>query len=1087
MRILKVRFQNLNSLAGKWEIDFTNPRYVNDGIFAIVGSTGAGKSTLMDAICLALYGRTPRLKSINASGNEIMTTNTGVCYSEVEFSTQKGIFRSTWSQRRSREKADGNLQPQQMEVAGIGAGEEKILTEKIGDSLLKIEEVTGMDYDRFVQSMMLAQGAFAQFLKATPKERSPILEEITGKQIYTELSVKAHERSSQEFRELKSLTDQSAAIPRLKEDEKQELEQTLAFQYAQLAARNEVLQQLSLFKNWLLLVEQLQQQLEQLEQSTAAAAQQQAHFRPQLLRLERAELAAQLDAEYTIFTLKSAHKQTLTKQIEELESLIPELHAVFNERSEALELARNCLNASKLTFAESQSRFRQVRLLDAELTSQYARIEEERKKEEEFAGSIGILRQEIAALQQESDVLQTRQASAQKYLAEHAGDKQIQNTLGAVELYYQQSIKMNEERARQEQLHQRLMQQHSQLRQTEPVLTGQLRAAQRRLGELQQQVAGRTAALTATTGGREEAEIRRELQLLQEKRLLVSKIRSLEAERTRLHDGQPCPLCGSEHHPYAEGNLPTDDEEVLRIDALHTLLNRISEFNSEIRRLQQEQLQAGAEVASAEKALELHALNSLELQKRLHELDTSQTALQTEYEGLKKKITALISPFGFPEWIPETSGEVVNALIARGALWEKAIARISESELQLNQVRNGLASRQSALELRQHQQTELQEALQMKLSKFSGLKAERSELFGDKRVDDEEARIQNEVQQAEQRWEKAQQAATEAERLYRQAVQRLKDASVQYSEVDKELSAATGDLLQKLRQSQFVDIDDLVHSRIDRVEMQQLQAQRRQLQTELERLETLLTETRKRLDAEKAKRLTEETLESLSERELLLKQEVEVATEAMVQVRSRLDQDEQNRRQLGDLLHRIEKQRLISTRWAKLNQLIGSADGSVFNKYAQGLTFEIVLNYANIQLQKLTDRYIMRRDPNEALAIQVVDTYQNNRVRSTDNLSGGESFLFSLALALGLAQISSRNIKIETLFLDEGFGTLDEDTLEIALDALNSLHQEGRLIGIISHVAGLKESINTQIIVEKGVMGRSTLKGPGVRQLNIRS
>lgn len=1087
MRILKVRFQNLNSLAGKWEIDFTNSRYVNDGIFAIVGPTGAGKSTLMDAICLALYGRTPRLKTINASGNEIMTTNTGVCYSEVEFSTQRGIYRSTWSQRCSREKADGNLQSQQMEVAELTVGEERILTEKIGESLLKIEEVTGMDYDRFVQSMMLAQGAFAQFLKATPKERSPILEEITGKQIYTELSIKAHERSSQELRSLRTLTDQMATITLLTDDEKRELNDLLAAHREQLSAGDKALQQLTVFKNWLLLVDQLRQQLVKLEQLKVVAMEQKVQFQPQLHRLERAELAAQLDAEYAIYQLKTQDKHMLTNQIAGLESALPDLQSVSNRQVGLLDEAKRRLGMLRQVVADSKELFQQVRLLDARLASDYALLAEEKKKEQELVRTIGLLQQEIFNHRQKSSAVQLQQASARHYLEEHSGDKLIQQSIGAIELHYRQLELENERMHRQEEVHQQLLQRQRELEQAAPRVKKQLEAAQQRLGELQLQLDERAGLLRQCTGGREEAEIRRELQLLHERRLLVATIRKLEEERERLHDGEPCPLCGSVHHPYAGGIVPTDDAEQLQIKALDAMLDAISDYNAAIKRLQQEQLQAGAELSSAMNTLDLHTRDGADLQKRWSELNDARAVLTAGYEELKLKIVELTSPFGFPGCEPEGGKVVIAELKVRMEGWEKAVARISEADVELNNLRNELASKESALEVRQHQLSELQQQLQLKLSGFSGLKSDRIELFGNKQVEVEEARMLQEIQQAEQGLESAQQAASEAENSYRKEVQRLSDLRVQGVEVDRQLDRATADLLQKLHRSQFVDIADYEKSRIERTEMQQLQQERRRLESELERLETLLAETRKRLEDEQARKMTEESLESMNEREQRLKQEMEAVNEAIVQVRLRIDQDERNRLQSGDLLQRIEKQQLVSGRWAKLNQLIGSADGSVFNKYAQGLTFEIVLNYANIQLQKLTDRYVMRRDSREALAIQVVDTYQNNRIRSTDNLSGGESFLFSLALALGLAQISSRNIKIETLFLDEGFGTLDEDTLEIALDALNSLHQEGRLIGIISHVAGLKESINTQIIVEKGMLGRSTLKGPGVSQLNNNS
>ena len=122
MRILGVRFKNLNSLVGEWQIDFTHPAYASDGIFAITGPTGAGKTTIMDAVCLALYGSTPRLNKVTKSGNEIMSRQTGECFAEVTFETGKGRYRCHWSQRRARKKPDGELQQARHEIADADTG-----------------------------------------------------------------------------------------------------------------------------------------------------------------------------------------------------------------------------------------------------------------------------------------------------------------------------------------------------------------------------------------------------------------------------------------------------------------------------------------------------------------------------------------------------------------------------------------------------------------------------------------------------------------------------------------------------------------------------------------------------------------------------------------------------------------------------------------------------------------------------------------------------------------------------------------------------------------------------------------------------
>ena len=175
----------------------------------------------------------------------------------------------------------------------------------------------------------------------------------------------------------------------------------------------------------------------------------------------------------------------------------------------------------------------------------------------------------------------------------------------------------------------------------------------------------------------------------------------------------------------------------------------------------------------------------------------------------------------------------------------------------------------------------------------------------------------------------------------------------------------------------------------------------------------------------------------------------------------------------------IEAQKKECHRWEKLHGLIGSADGKKYRNFAQGLTFELMVAHANRQLEKMTDRYLLVRDNEQPLELNVVDDYQAGVIRSTKNLSGGESFIVSLTLALGLSKMASRKVRVDSLFLDEGFGTLDEESLETALETLSRLQQDGKLIGIISHVPAVKERISTQITITPVSSGRSSLAGPG--------
>ncbi len=195
MKIVKIRLLNINSLKGEFEIDFE--KFLKDeSLFAITGATGAGKSTLLDVITCALYGRTARL----ANPNELMSRHTGECLCEVEFEVKGKVYRSSWSQKRARSKADGKFQNAKMEISEVQSG--KILESYLSKVPKYNEALSGLDFDRFIQSMMLAQGSFDAFLKAKEGERSSLLENITGTQIYKQISCEIHEIYSTKKKEI---------------------------------------------------------------------------------------------------------------------------------------------------------------------------------------------------------------------------------------------------------------------------------------------------------------------------------------------------------------------------------------------------------------------------------------------------------------------------------------------------------------------------------------------------------------------------------------------------------------------------------------------------------------------------------------------------------------------------------------------------------------------------------------------------------------------------------------------------------------------------------------------------------------------
>jgi len=289
VRVLRLRILNLNSLAGDFTIDFTHPAYWG-GVFAITGPTGAGKTTILDAICLALYGRTPRLPRVNKSGNEIMSRSRGECAAEITFETPAGRWRASWAQRRARLKAGGALQDPQHEIAEEGG---RILESQLSRTAARVAALTGLTFEQFTRASLLAQGAFAAFLAAPADDKAALLEQITGTALYRDISIRVHLRRAEERRRLEDLEKAGALLAAPDEDEA-----GLKRQRADLAGRLDSLERElaegTAARAWLESLAGLEAERERLAAKEKELAGRRQAFTPLAERLGRANLALPL-------------------------------------------------------------------------------------------------------------------------------------------------------------------------------------------------------------------------------------------------------------------------------------------------------------------------------------------------------------------------------------------------------------------------------------------------------------------------------------------------------------------------------------------------------------------------------------------------------------------------------------------------------------------------------------------------------------------------------------------------------------------------------------------------------------------------
>lgn len=1081
MKIQLLRFKNLNSLYGEWLIDFTDPAYLANGIFAITGPTGSGKSTILDAISLALYGMTPRLKKVVKSSNEIMSRKTAECFAEVVFESQLGRFRCHWSQTRARRSPTGNLQEPAHEISDADTGE--LIENKKSLVAEVIENKTGMTFMQFTRSILLAQGSFAAFLQTPAKDRAPILEQITGGDVFSRISGRVYERCSAEkarfetlnaeIRGIKILLPEEEAQTRDDLDQKQ-AEETEAVQ--KHAADLRALQ-------WLTGIETLRSDIARIRSEAAENDRLLTAFRPERDRLELAAKAAELDADFTALTLTRQQQKSDDEALIAAEVGFPALEKACSEQEKLLQETEQQVAALKNAHVGQKSVWQQVRALDVKVTGHrqtLAAAEVECGAIEAQLEAQELQRKKLAAAQKKnSEELEL----IGSFLAENARDEILVEQFSAIsELAGGLGPIEDEVAQRQKELEKEEKNSVSATRERE--------TAEKEFNSLRSEAETAEKALKAKIeeqsqrlAGKLLREYKAERDNLLREAGFIRTIAGYEADRRRfLEDGRPCPLCGATEHPFALGNIPELDENQKRTAVLETIIAGVEALEAQISTMQtaghelaRKLLKAEGRMLQAGEAAQ-NAVKAVLDRRRLAE--EAGNKLAAARKGFAKKLSDL----GIAGVDGNDHGALVASLQSRLKAWQEAQSRKTAAEARLQKTVADLKGLEGAVVALKDSLNSRKQAIAGINEAMRGLVAERQALFGSKDPDEEEQNGEKQIAQTEKRQQKTAMAVEEVRNRRNEARMQIAGLKEAIARRSLELAGLAKDFVVKLEQKGFADEAMFTGCRMSPPQRQALARQAQELDARVAETGTRLKDREEQLARELQLSLTNAAADDLraaiAEKAALVK----FLGETIGGLKQKL---EDNRRALESISTRkseLDRQSVECRKWELLNELIGSKDGQKFSRFAQGLTFGVIISLANQQLEKMTGRYLLTRDPQDLLELMVIDKYQAGEIRSTKNLSGGESFIVSLALALGLSKLASKKVRVDSLFLDEGFGTLDDDALQVALDTLAGLQQDGKLIGVISHVAMLKERIGTQINVVGSNTGRSSISGPGVKK-----
>lgn len=1117
MRLHKLRFKNINSLAGEYEIDFDAPEYAESGIFAITGPTGSGKTTILDAAALALYGKTPRTTSVSEGSKAepffFLTKGRDDCYAQAVFDVRGQYYLSRWSVAKKR-RAEGFQQPK-AELAALDGpddSEGRVLAEKINDWRAAVEKILGMDFEAFTRCVLLAQGAFTSFLRAPVKKRSEILERITGTQIYSEIGKAVFRRMREAEAAWQRLEDAVKAAPPLSNEERQALEAALSGAQAEAAGVAEESKALEAACRWLDESEKAARESEaaaNAREAAAAEAQKAAPLaakaaaaRRALLPMARVEALAELKKKAGAERDKAAQAQAAALAAKRDAEAAGEKAAALAQvadaaqkkaddfRPQSIEMAAADGRIGKLVEAADEARRRSAAAARA---AKAAQAEGAEKTAEAKAAAEALAKLEAdlragAADDQIAPLLpglaQAVDAHRAKKLAAVASGKVAAAALAKRDAAAKQLAEAAAVAADASKRRGDAAAKAAEARRTHEVAMAG--------SSLEKALLSLKHAEDAWWSARWLLQLGREAALAREA-MAAAAARPAGNEGLAAYAGGVAKRCGeaaeallADFPELARGLTPERAAELkAAADGIRDWSKRagasegaLREAEAALRRADDTAQKAAAGEREAQAAL---APAEQALAGALAKKAADAASLEEARAGYLEKAGVFFEKATLLRMKP---AEVLRTLEARSAARRQALAAREDALAKAASLAQAAAAAEAKREAAQKTAEELEGAAREAASAAEKAAAERRERWGDvdgaaqmKALDAALRRAQQAKDRAEAALSKAREELAGAEASAKKTLEAAEAAEAQAAAEAPKTEAA-------VRAAGFESEAALAQAYLPEAQILEAEGAERQARESLAAAEALAKKRAEALAEVLARRVTDEAPEAVRARAKAAAAKLLEANQAIGRLAEQRRADDRRREEAAEKRREADAAEKRYRDWGELSSLIGSASGDVFRRAAQKLTFRVLLATANQALDQMQSRYELRPSGELGLDVDVVDRFLMGTPRTSFNLSGGETFLVSLALALSLSRITTRGLQVDTLFLDEGFGSLDAETLDRALEALENLQQSSRkLVGLISHVAAVRERIPTHIAVRPRAQGESDIEGPGVRRL----